>query len=161
MAARRRTLTSNPSISWAVESVERGLAQRIKVKNKELSQWQTQRKEAEVGEEQCLREISEMEMAIAVLRRSLGLDAAPPSTDQLQAIRYRNQTVVKSCVEMLQAKGGRGRVADITKVLIAAGKLRGRSAYSTVIKAMDRDRRFQKVGRGEFELIEPQDLQMN
>jgi len=71
------------NIQTAVESVEKGLSQQIKLKNRELADWQGRRQEAEIKEEQLVREITEMEMAIAVLRRSLGLDAAPPSTDQL------------------------------------------------------------------------------
>jgi len=145
------------NIQTAVESVEKGLSQQIKLKNRELADWQGRRQEAEIKEEQLVREITEMEMAIAVLRRSLGLDAAPPSTDQLETIRFRNQTVAQSCIEIMQVNDGRSRVADITKILIAAGKLRGRSAYSTVVKTMDRDGRFRKSGRGVFELVRPSD----
>ena len=148
------------SIAAAVESVEKGLTQRIKARSKELSHWQAQREEAERREQQCAREITEMEMAMAVLRRSLGLDAPAPSTEQLDLIRLRSQTVVLSCIEIMRANGGKGRVADITKTLIAAGKLRGRSAYSTVIKTMDRDSRFHKTGRGEFALANSEEMRL-
>jgi len=136
--------------------VEKALAVKIRAQRRDLAKWQTQREEAEREEEACLRQIAEMEMAIAVLRRSIGLESAPPGTDQLDNTRFRSQTISQSCMDMMRSGGGRAKVADIAKALMSAGKLKNkRNAYSTVVKTLDRDARFERVGVGEFALVEP------
>ena len=148
-------MTQKAGILGAIEAVENALSQKIKDQQKELLRWQAQREEAEAGEEGCLRQIAEMELAIAVVKRSVGLYGFVPRTEQLDSIRYRSQTIAQSCWEIMRASGGRAKVKDITKALKDAGKVKGRSAYSTVVKTLDRDERFTRVGVGEFALTEP------
>lgn len=139
----------------AIGTLERVLAQKIRAKQKELMQWQTQREEASRNEEHCLREISEMELAIAVFRRAFGLESDAPPTDDLNVLRYRSQTIASSAFDIMRESGGRARVVDITKTLIKAGKLKPtRTAYASVTKTLDRDDRFTKAGPGTYQIID-------
>ena len=139
----------------AVGTLERVLAQKIRGKQKELGEWQARREEAARNEEQCLREIAEMELAVAVFRRAFGLEAGAPPTEDLNVLRYRSQTVANSAFDIMRENGGRARVVDITKILVRAGKIKAsRSAYSTVTKTLDRDDRFEKVSAGTFKIAE-------
>ena len=138
----------------AIETGEKVLGNKIRLKKKELAQWQSRREEAVRNEEQCLREISEMEMAIAVFRKAIGLEAEAPPTDEVDVLRFRSQTVVQSCGYIMSKSGGRARVTDILKMLLRAGKLKNyRRGYATITKTLDRDARFRRVARGEFELV--------
>ena len=62
-------------ITTAIESVEKVLGQKILSQRQKLARWQSRREAAEAAEEECLRQIAEMEMAIAVLKRTIGQDA--------------------------------------------------------------------------------------
>jgi hypothetical protein len=137
----------------AIETVEKVLGNKIRLKKKELAQWQSRREEAVRNEEECLREISEMEMAIAVFRKAIGLEAEAPPTDEIDVLRFRSQTVAESCGYIMSKSGGRARVTDILRMLLRAGKLKNyRSGYATITKTLDRDGRFRRVGKGEFAL---------
>jgi len=139
-------------------AVEELLGHKIRVKKKELARWQLQREQAAHNEERCVREISEMEMAIAVFKRAIGLETEAPSTDEIDGLRFRTQTVAQSCIDIMGKAGGRARVTHILKTLMRAGKLKSyRSGYATITKTLDRDERFRKVARGEFELAESPD----
>lgn len=137
----------------AIETLEKVLTQKIRAKKKELADWQTRREEAAKREESCLREISEMEMAIAVFKRAFGLEAEAPPTDELYLLRFRSQPIAQSCLDMMRQRGDRAKVVDLTKVLVRAGKLKNyRTGYATVTKTLDRDKRFNKSGPGEYEI---------
>lgn len=139
----------------AIGTLERVLTQKIRGKKKELAQWQARLQEAARNEELCLREISEMEMAIAVFRRAFGLESEVPPTDELDILRYRNQTIAESCLDIMRKNGGRARVTEITRTLLKAGKIRNyRTGYAVVTKTLDRDERFRRKGRGEFEIAD-------
>jgi len=141
----------------AIQTVEKVLAQRIRAKKKELLQYQAEREEAERREATCLTEISEMELAVSVFRKAFGLESQAPTTAGLDRLKLRTQTVRQSCIEIMKGSGGRAKVTDITRALIGAGKLRNyRGGYATVTKTLDRDDRFRRVGKGEFELVEGQ-----
>ena len=138
----------------AITTLETVLAQKIRVKKRELTDWRTRREEAAKREEMCLREISEMEMAIAVFKRAFGLEAEPPPTDELYLLRYRSQTIAQSCFDMMRETGRPAKVVDLTKALLRAGKLKNyRTGYAIVTKTLDRDERFRKSGRGEYEIV--------
>ena len=144
---------ADKKVSDAVLTLEKVVAQKIRTKKKELAQWRVQREEAARNEEQCLRDVSEMELAIAVFRRAIGLEAEAPSTDELDLLRLRSQTIAESCLDIMRRSGGRSRVTEIVKLLFQAGKLKNRrTGYATVTKTLDRDERFRRVGRGEFEI---------
>ena len=137
--------------SSAVLTLEKILGQKIRARQKDLAHWRMQREEAAQKEEECLKSIAEMEMAIAVFRRALGLASEAPPTDELDVLRYRSQTVAQSCLDIMRSTGGRAKVTDMTRVLVRAGKLRNyRTGYATVTKTLDRDQRSVKIGRGEY-----------
>ena len=139
-------------------TVEKLLGHKIRAKRKELARWQLQKEQAVHNEERCVREISEMEMAIAVFKRAIGVHAEAPSTDEIDDLRFRTQTVAQSCIDIMSKAGGRARVTHILKKLMRAGKLKSyQSGYATITKTLDRDERFRKVARGEFELAETPD----
>ena len=139
----------------AILTLERVLSQKIRAQQRELATWRQKREEASGKEDECLRTISEMEMAISVFRRALGLQSEVPPTDELDVLRYRSQTVSQSAYEIMQSAGGRARVTDITKVLLRAGKLKdSRIGYAVVTKALDRANQFRKVGRGEYSIVD-------
>lgn len=138
----------------AILTLEKVLGEKIRGRQRELETWRQKREEASQKEEECLRDISEMDMAIAVFRRAVGLHADVPPTDELDVLRYRNQTVAQSAYDITRNAGGRARVTDITKTLVRAGKLKdSRVGYATVTKTLDRDQRFRKAGRGEYAIV--------
>ena len=137
----------------AILTLEKVLSQKIRARQRELAEWRHKREEASQKEEDCLRDISAMEMAIAVFRRALGLQAEVPPTDELDVLRYRSQTVAQSAEDIMRGVGGRARVVDIAKTLVRAGKLKSnRVGYAIVTKALDRSDRFEKVGKGEYSI---------
>lgn len=139
----------------AINTLEKLLRQKIRAKKKDLMVWRAQREEAAQQEEQCLREISEMELAIAVFRRAFGMEAEVPPTEELDALRFRTQTIAQSCLDIMRQNNGRARVTDMTTILVRAGKLKDyRRGYAIVTKTLDRDERFRRSGRGEFEIAE-------
>ncbi len=83
------------------------------------------------------------------------MESEVPPTDELDVLRYRNQTIAESCLDIMRRNGGRARVTDITRTLLRAGKIRNyRTGYAVVTKALDRDDRFRRMGPGEFEIAE-------
>ena len=135
----------------AILTLEKVLSRKIRARQKDLASWRRKREEASRNEGECLREISEMEMAIAVFRRALGLHSDVPPTDEIDVLRYRSQTVAQSAEDIMRGAGDRARVVDITKTLVRAGKLKdSRVGYAVVTKALDRSERFKKVGKGEY-----------
>ena len=144
--------------STAISALQGVVQRKIRAKKKELAVWRSQLEEAARQEEQCVREISEMELAIAVFRRALGLEAEAPPTHELDILRFRSQTIAESCLDIMRASGGRARVTEITKILLRAGKLKEyRTGYAIVTKSLDRDVRFRRSGRGEFEIADSQE----
>lgn len=143
----------------SVDAIEAAITDRIAEKRALLVRWREKKEEAARQEEMVLGEIGELELALSVLRRVLG----KPTPDQLfgglDMMRFRTQTVAQSCLEIIRQKGGRAKVTEIINVLIAAGKLKDnrRIAYATVVKSMERDERFRKVGKGEYGLVEAEE----
>jgi hypothetical protein len=139
-----------------IDSIEAAIGDRIAEKRALAVRWRDKKEEAGREEEAALREVAELELALNVLRRVVGKPTPDEQFGGLDLMRFRNQTVAQSCLEILEARGGRAKVTDIIDILIAAGKLKDdrRIAYGTAVKSMERDERFTKVGRGEYGLAD-------
>ena len=142
----------------SLEAIERVMRERIADKRRQMTRWHQRKEGAARREEALLKELSELELAVSVLRRVVGKPTPPDLFGALDTRRLREQTVADSCFDIIRERGGRAKVTEIIDILIAAGKLKEdrRIAYATVVKSMERDERFTKVGRGEYGLAETQ-----
>ena len=142
----------------SLEAIEKVMRERIADKRRQMARWHRRKEDAARREEMLLKELSELELALSVLRRVIGKPTPPDLFGALDTRRLRGQTVADSCFDIIRQRGGRARVTEIIDMLIAAGKLKDdrRIAYATVVKSMERDDRFAKVGRGEYGLAETQ-----
>lgn len=140
----------------SIEVIEAAIRDQIAEKRALAGRWREKKQEAARQEEAVLREIGELELALSVLRRVLGKPTPDELFGGLDMMRFRSQTVAQSCFEIIQGKRGTAKVTEIIDMLISAGKLKEdrRIAYGTVVKSMERDERFTKVGRGEYGLAE-------
>jgi len=140
----------------STEAIEAAIGDQIGEKRALAVRWGEKKQEAARQEEAVLKEIGELELALSVLRRVLGKPTPDELFGGLDMMRFRSQTVAQSCFEIIEGKGGRAKVTEIIDILIAAGKLKDdrRIAYGTVVKSMERDERFRKVGKGQYGLAE-------
>jgi hypothetical protein len=139
-----------------IDSIEAAIRDQIAEKRNLALRWRERKEEAAHEEEAALTEVGELELALNVLRRVVGKPTPDDQFGGLDLMRFRSQTVAKSCFEIIEARGGTAKVTDIIDILIAAGKLKDdrRIAYGTAVKSMERDERFRKVGRGEYGLAD-------
>lgn len=139
-----------------IDSIEAAIRDQIAEKRSLATRWREKKEEAAHQEDVALKEVAELELGLNVLRRVVGKPTPDDQFGGLDLMRFRNQTVAQSCLEIVQAKGGAAKVTDIIDILIAAGKLKDdrRIAYGTAVKSMERDERFTKVGRGEYGLAD-------
>ena len=146
-------------VDESIDAIEAVLGERIAEKRRLAARWRGRKRRAEAREEAALKELGELQLALSVLRRVLGKPTPTGLFDGLDMMRLRTQTVADSCFEIVGEKGGTAKVTEIIDILIAAGKLKDdrRIAYATVVKSMERDDRFTKVGRGEYGLAASED----
>ncbi|MGB5932970.1 MAG: hypothetical protein WBH57_07880 [Anaerolineae bacterium] len=143
----------------SIDAIEAAIKDQMGEKRAVAARWRDRKELAAQQEEAALNEIGELELALRVLRRVLGKPTPEGLFGGLDMMRFRTQTVAESCFEIISQKGGRAKVTEIIDILIAAGKLKRdrRIAYGTVVKSMERDERFVKVGPGEYGLAETEE----
>ncbi len=136
------------------QAIEEVLSLKVARRQKDLEYWQKVKEDAAHEEDAVLRDIGEMELALNVLRRVVGKPAMQEAFPGVDILRFRTQTVAESASEVMEQRGGRAKVGEIIDVLMQAGKLKPnrRIAYSTVLKILDRNKRFVKLGPGTFGL---------
>ncbi len=147
-------MVENPDIAQAFQMLEGGLLGKINAKQKRLAKLRRQLESLIQEESDCVQEIAQMENAIAVFQSALGLGSDATRRNGVDAHRYLSQTVGQSAYDIMQMNNGRARVVEILKILLEAGKVKKyNSGYSTIKKTLDRDRRFEKVGKGEYTIV--------
>ena len=137
-----------------LQAVEEVLSLKVARRQKDLEYWQKMKEDAAREEDAVLQDIGEMELALNVLRRVVGKPAMHEAFPGIDILRFRTQTVAESALEMMESQDGRAKVREITDALMRAGKLKPnrRIAYSTVLKILDRDDRFVRIGPGTYGL---------
>ena len=98
--------------------------------------------------------ISDLERALQVYRDVMGLPAREPTDIPSGSGDSEGKSIADQALAVMQGRGGRMRVADLVEEL-AARRSQGlagqaKSEYATVYRTLSRDRRFAKVGPGEF-----------
>lgn len=136
------------------DTIEAVLNDRIKERRKDLERWQRIKTEAVSEEDAVLRDISEMELALNVLRRVMGKPMLEEPFPSLDILRFQTQTIAQSALDIMEEKGGKAKIGEITDLLIRAGKLKSdrRISYGTVLRIVSRDARFVRLEPGTYGL---------
>lgn len=116
------------------------------------------RKRAEFAEQ-----IRRLRDSVTTYRDLMGIAEDPKPNNSLFAPPVQIGTIAEMAARYASERGGTVKIADVTKWLEHVGKLThgggGESArgnYGTVYGTLSRDRRFKKVGEGEFALVDEQ-----
>jgi len=112
--------------------------------------------EAEAARSKYREKLHLYEEALAIYRQVMGLPTTPQ--DQLPLVGTLRGTIADMCAQVIELRKEPVAVAELVKILTAAGKFRDsknyRGNYGTVFGTLQRDERFGKVrGKGVFYLI--------
>lgn len=101
-------------------------------------------------------ELRELETSLSVHDRLMGRTPTVPTQADSNAKRFKHATTADACAELMKELGGHAKTRTLMERLVKAGKLTGKynTAYTTVLKALQRDGRFEQIARGEFALKE-------
>lgn len=132
------------------------LVSQIKEKRKAKQTLEQQRFEIQSQLRALDDELGELETSLSVHDRLMGVATSAPSTANSNAKRFKRATTADSCAVLMKESGGHARVRDLMERLVKAEKLTTnyKTAYATVLKALQRDDRFERIARGEFALKE-------
>ena len=128
------------------------LTARIKEETKERQALEQQKFDIASQLKAVEKELEELDLALNVHDRLEGIE--PELTELLNPQRLEHGTIADQCEVLLKEMGGITRTRDLVERLTKAGRLQTdyKIAYSAVWKALDRDRRFEKMARGEYAL---------
>lgn len=134
------------------------LVDQIKEKKKEKQRVEQQRFEVQSQLRALDDELRELETSLSVHDRLMGITSPIPSTAHSNAKRFRNATAADSCATLMRELGGEAATRELMERLTKAGKLKAgyKTNYTTVLKALQRDERFEWVSRGRYRLKEYQ-----
>lgn len=101
-------------------------------------------------------DLKALETSLSVHDNLMGISSPKPSQANSNSKRFKYATTADACVELMKELGGHAKTRTLMERLVKAGKLTSNyaSAYTTVLKALQRDNRFEQIGRGEFALKE-------
>lgn len=100
------------------------------------------------------QELEQLETALGVHDQLMGIASPQTSRANSNAKRFQYATIADSCAAIMRELGGHAKTRELMERLTKAGKLTTnyKTAYSSVLKALQRDERFEQLGRGEFAL---------
>ena len=133
------------------------LVSQIKEKRQDKQKLEQQRFEIQSQLKALDEELRGLESALSVHDRLMGIASAPSSTPNSNARRFAKATIADSCAAIMREMGGYARIRDLVECLQKAGKLTSkdyRTAHSTVLKSLQRDKRFEHIERGAVALKE-------
>jgi len=98
-------------------------------------------------------DLGELATSLAVHDRLMGI--SKDLTDKFDSIQTQRFTVADYCFQLMKEGGGNARVLDLMRNLKERDMLSKdyKIAYTTVLKALQRDNRFEKADKGIFRLV--------
>lgn len=110
---------------------------------RERTLWQMRQVEAERKVKEFDAKLEAFDMTLGAYRQFAGIPVPTVKQASMDYERFRNMTVLGACETIVREAGGRQKVGEIKKVLLAAGKLKNRrTAYNHVRGVIERDPKF-------------------
>jgi hypothetical protein len=102
--------------------------------------WQMKQVEAETKIKELDAKLAAFNMTLDAYRQFAGISVPTMKQASMDNERFRNMTVVEACETLVREAGGRRKVGEIRKILLAAGKLKNpRTAYNHIRATIEGD----------------------
>jgi len=102
--------------------------------------WQVKQEEAERKVKELDAKLEAFDMTLQTYRQFAGIPVPTMKQTSMDNERFRNMTVLEACETIVREAGGRRKVGEIRKILLAAGKLKNpRTAYNHIRATIEGD----------------------
>lgn len=110
--------------------------------------------EAEIRDAEARLADLREKLAVVEAAERLSQEYAPPPADTPQEPTPIPETIADAAFIALTAMGGQGHGRDILERVLAIKPIGGENQMTTLSAAMERDERFEKVGRNVWRLVD-------
>jgi len=102
--------------------------------------WLMKQEEAEKKVKELDAKLEAFGMTLSAYRQFAGIPVPTMKQASMDYERFRNMTVIEACATIVREAGGRRKVGEIRKILLAAGKLKNpRTAYNHIRATIESD----------------------
>jgi hypothetical protein len=102
--------------------------------------WQVKQEEAERKVKELDVKLEAFNMTLQAYRQFAGIPVPTMKQASMDNERFKSMTVLEACETIVREAGGRRKVGEIRKILLAAGKLKNpRTAYNHIRATIEGD----------------------